>query len=73
VDQEGREDGTRADDVTSAALVHRAFLFCGGMDTTVPCSTVMNAYNGITNQFYGPSCTLCQDAAWQVMRKMMDQ
>ena len=97
-----------------------AFLFCGGMDTTVPCSTIMNAYNGITNQpvmlasylaadhanwvtfggntvkpvevavtawmrvhlmgdaalrgrFYGASCTLCQDAAWQVMRKMMDQ
>jgi dienelactone hydrolase len=98
-----------------------AFLFCGGMDTTVPCSTVMNAYTGITNQpvmlasylaadhanwitfggngsvkpvevavaawmrvhlmgdtalrgtFYGPSCTLCQDPAWQVMRKMMDQ
>ncbi|HXU02343.1 MAG TPA: hypothetical protein VN903_15360, partial [Polyangia bacterium] len=98
-----------------------AMLFCGGMDTTVPCSTVMNAYNGITNQpvmlasylaadhanwisfgngtavkpvevtvtawmrvhlmgdtalrgrFYGASCTLCQDAAWTVMRKMMDQ
>ena len=27
-----------------------AMLFCGGMDTTVPCSTIMNAYNGITNQ-----------------------
>jgi len=97
-----------------------AMLFCGGMDTTVPCSTIMNAYNGITNQpvmlasylaadhanwitfggstvkpvevtttawmrvhlmgdtalrgrFYGPSCTLCQDTAWTVMRKMMDQ
>jgi predicted dienelactone hydrolase len=97
-----------------------AFLFCGGMDTTVPCSNIMTAYTGITNQpvmlasylaadhanwitfggntvkpvevattawmrvhlmgdtalrgrFYGPSCTLCQDAAWQVMRKMMDQ
>jgi predicted dienelactone hydrolase len=98
-----------------------ALLFCGGMDTTVPCSSIMNAYNGITNQpvmlanllaadhanwltfgnassvkpaeiavtawmrvqlmddtalrgrFYGPSCTLCQDTAWQVMRKMMDQ
>ena len=25
-------------------------LFCGGMDTTVPCSTIMSAYNGITNQ-----------------------
>jgi predicted dienelactone hydrolase len=97
-----------------------AFLFCGGMDTTVPCSTVMNAYTGITNQpvmlanylaadhanwvtfggntvkpvevattawmrvhlmgdtalrgrFYGASCTLCQDSAWSVMRKMMDQ
>jgi predicted dienelactone hydrolase len=97
-----------------------AMLFCGGMDTTVPCSNIMNAYNGITNQpvmlannlaadhanwlsfsgsavkpvevavtawmrvhlmsdtalrgrFYGSSCTLCQDAAWQVMRKMMDQ
>lgn len=97
-----------------------AMLFCGGMDTTVPCSTIMSAYNGISNQpvmlaeylaadhvswvtfrgttpspveatvtawmrvhlmgdsslrgrFYGPSCTLCQDTAWQVMRKMMDQ
>jgi hypothetical protein len=97
-----------------------AMLFCGGADMTVPCSTVMNAYNGITNQpimlaeyltadhvnwvtfrgttvspvevavtawmrvhlmgdtalrgrFYGASCTLCQDSAWQVMRKMMDQ
>jgi len=97
-----------------------AFLFCGGMDTTVPCSTIMSAYSGISNQpvmlaeylaadhanwisfsgtavkpveatvtawmrvhlmgdtalrgrFYGPSCTLCQDTAWQVMRKMMDQ
>ncbi len=27
-----------------------AFLFCGGMDTTVPCSTVMSAFNGISNQ-----------------------
>jgi hypothetical protein len=97
-----------------------AFLFCGGADTTVPCSTVMSAYNGITNQpimlaeyvtadhvnwvtfrgtapsvvegtatawmrvhlmgdtalrswFYGASCKLCTDSAWQVMRKMMDQ
>jgi hypothetical protein len=97
-----------------------ALLLCGGMDTTVPCSTVMSAYNGITNQpvmlaellaadhgyiisggsklnpyvvavtawmrvqlmgdttlrgqFYGASCTLCQDTAtWQVMSKMMDQ
>jgi hypothetical protein len=98
-----------------------ALLLCGGMDTTVPCSTVMNAFTGITNQpvmladnlavdhiswvtfrtgvalnptevavtawmrvhlmgdtalrgrFYGASCTLCEDTAWQVMRKMMDQ
>jgi dienelactone hydrolase len=97
-----------------------AMLFCGGVDTTVPCTTIMSAYNGITNQpvmlasylaadhanwitfggntvkpvevtvtawmrvhlmadtalrgrFYGASCTLCQDAAWSVMRKMMDQ
>ena len=27
----------------------------------------------LRGRFYGPSCTLCQDAAWQVMRKMMDQ
>ena len=27
-----------------------ALLLCGGMDTTVPCSTVMNAFTGITNQ-----------------------
>ena len=26
-----------------------AWLFCGGMDTTVPCSTVQTAFNGITN------------------------
>jgi len=26
-----------------------AWLFCGGMDTTVPCSTVQNAFNGISN------------------------
>jgi predicted dienelactone hydrolase len=98
-----------------------ALLICGGMDTTVPCSTVMTAFNGITNQpimladdlaathvnwvtfraggalsivevavtawmrvqlmgdtalrprFYGASCALCTDAAWQVMQKMMDQ
>jgi hypothetical protein len=27
-----------------------ALLLCGGLDTTVPCSTVMNAFTGITNQ-----------------------
>ena len=27
-----------------------ALLLCGGMDTTVPCSTVMTAFNGIPNQ-----------------------
>jgi predicted dienelactone hydrolase len=27
-----------------------ALLLCGGMDTTVPCSTVMAAFTGITNQ-----------------------
>jgi hypothetical protein len=27
-----------------------ALLLCGGMDTTVPCSTIMNAFTGITNQ-----------------------
>ena len=27
----------------------------------------------LRGRFYGPDCTLCQDAAWQVMRKMMDQ
>ena len=106
---------------TQRNLSGPAFLFCGGMDTTVPCSNIMNAYNGISNQpvmlasylaadhanwitfgssssvkpvevattawmrvhlmgdtalrgrFYGASCTLCQDSAWQVMRKMMDQ
>lgn len=26
-----------------------AWLFCGGMDTTVPCSTIQNAFNGISN------------------------
>ena len=97
-----------------------ALLLCGGQDTTVPCSTVQTAFNGITNQpvmladylssdhiswlsfragslspvevavtawmrvqlmgdtalrprFYGASCTLCTDAAWQITQKMMDQ
>jgi hypothetical protein len=97
-----------------------AWLFCGGQDTTVPCSTIQSAFNNITNQpamladyltadhgswltfygttktpvevaltawmrvhlmgdtslrsrFYGASCGLCQDAAWQVTQKMMDQ
>ena len=27
-----------------------ALLLCGGMDTTVPCSTIMAAFTGITNQ-----------------------
>jgi len=27
-----------------------AMLYCGGMDTTVPCSTIMNTYTAITNQ-----------------------
>jgi hypothetical protein len=27
-----------------------ALLLCGGMDTTVPCSTVMSAFSGINNQ-----------------------
>jgi hypothetical protein len=27
-----------------------ALLLCGGMDTTVPCSTILTAFNGITNQ-----------------------
>ncbi len=27
-----------------------ALLLCGGMDTTVPCSTIMSAFTGITNQ-----------------------
>jgi predicted dienelactone hydrolase len=96
-----------------------ALLLCGGMDTTVPCSSVTNAYNGIMNQpvmlanylsadhvnwvtfrgttvspmevavtawmrvhlmndtalrgrFYGASCALCEDAAWEISRKMMD-
>ena len=97
-----------------------AWLFCGGADTTVPCSNIQTAFNNITNQpamladyltadhgswltfygntktpvevaltawmrvhlmgdtslrsrFYGASCGLCQDAAWQVTQKMMDQ
>jgi len=97
-----------------------ALLFCGGADTTVPCSTIQNAYDSINNQpimlaeyvsadhanwvtfrgttpspveatvtawmrvqlmgdealrswFYGPSCKLCTDDAWQVSQKMMDQ
>lgn len=27
-----------------------ALLYCGGMDTTVPCSTIANTFNAITNQ-----------------------
>jgi dienelactone hydrolase len=27
-----------------------AMLYCGGMDTTVPCSTIQNTFNAITNQ-----------------------
>ena len=27
-----------------------AMLYCGGMDTTVPCSTIQTAFNAITNQ-----------------------
>lgn len=27
-----------------------AMLYCGGMDTTVPCSTIQNTFNSITNQ-----------------------
>lgn len=97
-----------------------ALLYCGGMDTTVPCSNIQNAFDAINNQpimlaeyltadhanwitfrgtkpgpveatvtawmrvelmgdtalrswFYGPSCKLCTDAAWQVTQKMMDQ
>lgn len=97
-----------------------ALLYCGGMDTTVPCSTIQNAFDAINNQpimlaeylaadhaswvtfrgttpspveavvtawmrvqlmgdtalrswFYGPSCKLCGDSAWQVTQKMMDQ
>ena len=97
-----------------------ALLLCGGNDTSVPCSTVQTAFNGITNQpvmladylsadhanwisfragtlsaievavvawmrvqlmgdtalrprFYGASCTLCTDTAWQITQKMMDQ
>jgi dienelactone hydrolase len=97
-----------------------AWIFCGGMDTTVPCSNVQRGFDSITNQpammanhlssdhvnwvtfrgtapsvvevattawmrvhlmgdtalrswFYGPSCRLCTDAAWQITQKMMDQ
>jgi hypothetical protein len=27
----------------------------------------------LRGRFYGPSCTLCQDSAWQAMRKMMER
>ena len=97
-----------------------ALLFCGGADTTVPCTTIQKTFDGINNQpvmlasyltadhaswitfrgttpspveaavtawmrvqlmgdtalrswFYGASCKLCTDAAWQVTQKMMDQ
>jgi len=97
-----------------------AWLFCGGADTTVPCSTVQSAFDSIKTQpamlarlvaadhanwvtfrgtkpsvaetamtawmrvhlmgdtalrswFYGASCKLCSDAAWEITQKMMDQ
>jgi len=97
-----------------------AWLFCGGADTTVPCSTVQSAFNSINAQpamlarliaadhanwvsfrgtkqsvaeaamtawmrvhlmgdtelrswFYGASCKLCTDTAWEITQKMMDQ
>ena len=34
---------------TQRMLHGPAWLFCGGMDTTVPCSTIQNAFNGISN------------------------
>jgi hypothetical protein len=96
-----------------------AWLFCGGMDTVVPCSGTQTAFNAVNTQpvmfasylaadhgnwitfrgttpgpveiaatawmrvqlmgdtslrswFYGPSCKLCTDPAWQVMQKMLD-
>lgn len=97
-----------------------AWLFCGGADDVVPCSTVQSAFNSITTQpamfarliaadhanwvtfrgtkpsvaetamtawmrvhlmgdtalrswFYGASCKLCTDSAWEITQKMMDQ
>ncbi len=97
-----------------------ALLLCGGEDTTVPCSSIENAFNAISNQpvmlaeyltadhanwvtfrgtdispmetavtawmrvqlmgdtslrswFYGASCGLCTDSAWQVSQSMMDE
>ncbi|HEX6766530.1 MAG TPA: hypothetical protein VF103_13650, partial [Polyangiaceae bacterium] len=97
-----------------------AFIFCGGMDTTVPCTNVEGAFNAITTQpamlatylsadhanwitfrgtnpgpvevaatawmrvhlmndtalrswFYGPSCKLCTDAAWEITQKNMPE
>ena len=95
-----------------------AFVFCGGMDTTVPCDRVMGGYNSATQAmlanyltadhanwitfrgttlspvevattawmrvhlmgdtalrswFYGASCKLCTDPAWEIQQKMMDQ
>ena len=97
-----------------------AWLFCGGADTTVPCSTVQSAFDSIKTQpamlarliaadhanwvtfrgtkpsaaetamtawmrvhlmgdtalrswFYGSSCKLCTDSAWEITQKMMDQ
>ena len=96
------------------------WFFCGGMDTTVPCSNVQRGFDAVTDQpamfanhlssdhanwvtfrgttpspveiaatawmrvhlmgdtslrswFYGPSCRLCTDAAWEITQKMMDQ
>ncbi len=97
-----------------------AMIYCGGADTTVPCSTVKGAFDAITtlpamlaeyvsadhanwitftgtkpgpvevavtawmrvhlmddsalrSWFYGASCKLCTDSAWQITQKNMDQ
>lgn len=97
-----------------------AFIFCGELDTTVPCENVQNGFDSITSQpamlanylsadhvnwvtfrgtnpspveaavtawmrvhlmndaalrswFYGPSCRLCADPAWEITQKNMDQ
>jgi predicted dienelactone hydrolase len=97
-----------------------AFIFCGGMDMTVPCDNVTNAFNTIMTQpamlakylsadhvnwvtfrgtnpspvetaatawmrvhlmndtalrswFYGPSCKLCTDTAWEITQKNMPE
>ena len=63
------------------AADHANWVTFGGGNTVKPVEVATTAWmrvhlmgdTALRGRFYGPSCTLCQDTAWQVMRKMMDQ